>query len=139
LRSVASANEIMPQRVHEVQKPRGAMGIPPCRRKSIEVRDLFWVDGGGAVCAELVLHEPWSASEKEVEVAEGSRAERSSHCAVIIDSIGCFASRPARLGNRDLGADADAEAIRSGEGCLAVSVPCCFSPSVLTSKLFWLP
>jgi len=74
------------------------------------------------VCAELVLHEAWSGSEKEVEVAERRRAERSSHCNVIADSIGCFTSTPVRLGNGEgLVVESVAEAIRSGEGCLAVS------------------
>ena len=121
-----------------MQKPRGAMGVPPCRRKSIEVRDLFWVDGGGAVCAELVLHEPWSASEKEVEVAEGGRAERSSHYKVIVDSIGCFASTPGRLGNRE-GLVAEAVATQFGMVKAVSQSRCCDVLSVLTSKLFWLP
>jgi len=76
---MASSNEVMPQRVHEMQKPRGAMGVPPRRRKSIEVRDLFWVDRGSALGAELVLHKSRRSSEEEIEVAEGGRAERSSH------------------------------------------------------------
>ena len=50
----------------------------------------------------MVLHESWSGSEKEVEVAEGGQAEGSSHCDVIVDSIGCFASMPTGLGNREI-------------------------------------
>jgi hypothetical protein len=55
------------------------MGIPPCRRESIEVGDLFWVDGGRAVRAELILNESRRSSEEEVEVAERGRTERSGH------------------------------------------------------------
>lgn len=76
---MASSNEVMAQRVHKMQKPRGAVGIPPRRCESVEVRDLFWVDGRCALGSELVLHESRGGSEKEFEVAEGRRAERRAH------------------------------------------------------------
>jgi hypothetical protein len=40
-------DEGVTQRVHEVQQPRGAVGVPPARGQCIEVRDLGGVDSAG--------------------------------------------------------------------------------------------
>lgn len=77
---MATANEVMSKRVHKMKQSRGAMRIPPCRSKSIEVRDFRRIDRrGGAMNSELVLHESGSSSEKQVEISERCRTKRRSH------------------------------------------------------------
>lgn len=80
LRGVAGVDEVVAQRVHEMEEAGGAVRIPPRRGESIEVRDLGWGDGGaggvggrGGVMPDLEmrLHIPWGGAEEKSEVSEG--------------------------------------------------------------------
>lgn len=40
---MAGLDEIMAEGIHEMQQPRGTMGIPPCRGEGVEMGDFDWV------------------------------------------------------------------------------------------------
>ena len=51
VRGEAGGDEVMAERVHEVEQARRPVRIPPCRRELLEVRDLGGVDGRGGQAA----------------------------------------------------------------------------------------
>ena len=46
MRREAGIDEVVPERVHEMEKTRGAMRVPPLGGERVEVGDFVWVDRG---------------------------------------------------------------------------------------------
>lgn len=56
LRGVAGADEVVAERVHEMEEAGGAMGVPPGGREGVEVLYFLGVDGGlGALRADVEM------------------------------------------------------------------------------------
>ena len=51
MRGAAGGDEVVAERVHEVQQARGAVRVPPGRRELLEVRHLGRADGGAGEAA----------------------------------------------------------------------------------------